>query len=67
MKIQARQLKIPQSVRKRDNKVKTLPKSNNELNRSENLEKEYQKIYIPNLGELLNTEIDTTELQKTRY
>ena len=72
--------KIPQSVRKRDTKVKifapkdskidnllkdfeinSLPKSINELNRSENLENEYQKIYIPNLSELLNTERDPTK------
>ena len=75
--------KIPESVRKRDNKVKTfapkdskidnllkdfkinsLPKSIHELNRSENLENEYQKIYIPNLSELLNTERDPTKLKK---
>ena len=75
--------KIPQSVRKRDNKVRTfapkdskidslliefeinsLSKSNNELNRLENLENEYQKIYIPNLSELLNTGRDQTKLKE---
>ena len=75
--------KIPQSVRKRDNKVKTfaskdskidsllkdfeinsLPKSINELNRSKNLKNEYQKIYIPNLSELLNTERDPKKLKE---
>ena len=75
--------KIPQSVRKRDNKVRTfatkdskidsllkdfeinsLLKSNNDLNRSENLENEYQKIYIPNLSELLNIERDPTKLKE---
>ena len=75
--------KIPQSVRKRDNKVKTfaskdskidsllkdfeinsLPKSINEFNRSKNLKNEYQKIYIPNLSELLNTERDPEKLKE---
>ena len=75
--------KIPQSVRKRDNKVKTfapkdskidsllkdfeinsLLKFNNDLNRSESLENEYQKIYIPNLSELLNIERDPTKLKE---
>ena len=71
--------KIPQSVRKRDNKVKTfaskyfeigsllkdfeinsLPKFNNELNRSKNLKDEYEKIYIINL--LIDIERDSTEV-----
>ena len=66
--------KIPQSVRKRDNKARTfaledfkrdsLPEYNEKLNRLENLENEYQKIYIPNLSELLNTERDPTKLKK---
>ena len=75
--------KIPQSVRKSDNKVRTfapkdskidnllkdfeinsLPKSINDLNRSENLENEYQKIYIPNLSELLNIERDPTKIKE---
>ena len=66
--------KIPQSVRKRDDKARTfasedlkkdsLPEYNEKSNRLENLEKEYQKIYIPNLSELLNTERDATELKK---
>ena len=57
--------KIPQSVRKREDKARTfasedfkkdsLPEYNGKSNRSENLENEYQKIYIPNLSELLNT------------
>ena len=75
--------KIPQSVRKRDNKVRTFApkdskidnllkhfeinsssKSINHLNRSENLENEYQKIYIPNLSKLLNTERDMANLKE---
>ena len=66
--------KIPQSVRKRDDKARTfasedfrkdsLSEYNEKSNRLENLEKEYQKIYIPNLSELLNTERDATELKE---
>ena len=66
--------KIPQSVRKRDDKVRTfasedfkrdsLPEYNEKSNRLENLENEYQKIYIPNLSELLNIDRDTTNLKE---
>ena len=91
--------KIPQSVKKRDNKVRTfapkdskidsslkdskidsllkdlkkdsLPKYNEKLNRSKNLEREYQNITeeknILNLNKITNTEdnfIDTTPLEK---
>ena len=66
--------KIPQSVRKRDEKARTfasenfkkdsLPEYNEKSNRSENLENEYQKIYIPNLSELLNIERDPTKLKE---
>ena len=66
--------KIPQSVRKRDDKARTfaledfkrdsLPEYNEKLNRLETLENEYQKIYIPNLSELLNTERDTTNFKE---
>ena len=66
--------KIPQKVRKRYDKARTfasedfkkdsLPESNEKSNRLKNLEKEYQKIYIPNLSELLNTERDATELKQ---
>ena len=66
--------KIPQSVRKIDDKARTfasedfkrasLPEYNEKSNRLENLENEYQKIYIPNLSELLNTERDTTKLKE---
>ena len=60
--------KIPQSVRKRDDKAKTfaledfkkdnLPKYNEKSNRLENLENEYQKIYIPDLSKLLDIKKD---------
>ena len=43
-----------------DFKKDSLPKYNEKLNRSKNLENEYQKIYIPNLNELL----DPTKLKK---
>ena len=91
--------KIPQSVKKRDNKVRTfapkdskidsslkdskidsllkdlkkdsLPKYNEKLNRSKNLEREYQNITeeknIFNLNKITNIEdnfIDTTPLEK---
>ena len=66
--------KIPYSVRKRDDKARTfasedfkkdsLPEYNEKSNRSENLENEYQKIYIPNLSELLNIETDPTKLKE---
>ena len=47
-----------------DFKKDSLPKYNEELNRSKNLESEYQKIYIPNLNELLDIERDPTKLKK---
>ena len=47
-----------------DFKKDSLPKYNEKLNRSKNLENEYQKIYIPNLNELLDTEKDPTKLKK---
>ena len=47
-----------------DFKKDSLPKYNEELNRSKNLESEYQKIYIPNLNELLDIERDLTKLKK---
>ena len=60
--------KIPQSVRKRDDKAKTfaledfkkdnLRKYNEKSNRLENLENEYQKIYIPDLSKLLDIKKD---------
>ena len=43
--------------------INSLLKSN-DLNRSENLENEYQKIYMPNLSELLNIERDPTKLKE---
>ena len=43
---------------------KKIPKFNEKLNRSKNLENEYQKIYIPNLNELLDIERDPTKLKK---
>ena len=45
-----------------DFKKDSLPKDNEKLNRSKNLENEYQKIYNPNLNELLNIERDPTKL-----
>ena len=56
----------------KDFEINNLPKSNKELNRLKKLREEYQniteKINIPNLSELLNTErdrfIDTTKLEK---
>ena len=48
----------------KDFEINSLPKSINDLNRSENLENEYQKIYIPNLSELLNIERDPTKLKE---
>ena len=63
--------KIPQSVRKRDDKAKTfaledfkkdsLPKYDEKSNRLENLENEYQKIYIPDLSKLLDIKKDPTK------
>ena len=47
-----------------DFKKDSLPKYNEKLNKSKNLENEYQKIYIPNLNELLDIERDPTKLQK---
>ena len=52
----------------KDFKKDSLPKYNEELikklNRSKNLENEYQKIYIPNSNELLDVERDPTKLKK---
>ena len=45
-------------------KKDSLPEYNEKSNRSENLENEYQKIYIPNLSELLNIERDPTKLKE---
>ena len=42
----------------------SLPKYNEKLNRSKELENEYQKIYVPNLNELLDIERDPTKLKK---
>ena len=63
--------KIPQSVRKRDDKARTfaledfkkdsLPKHNEKSNRLENLENEYQKIYISDLSKLLDIKKDPTK------
>ena len=47
-----------------DLKKDSLPKYNEKLNRSKNLENEYQKIYIPNLNKLLNIEKDPTKLKE---
>ena len=47
-----------------DFKKDSLPKYNEKLNRSKNLENEYQKIHIPNLNKLLNIEKDLTKLKK---
>ena len=52
----------------KDFKKGSLPKYNekliNKLNRSKNLGNEYQKIYIPNLNELLDIERDPTKFKK---
>ena len=48
----------------KDFKKDSLQKYNEKLNRSKNLENEYQKIYIPNLTELLDIERDPTKLKK---
>ena len=52
----------------KDFKKDSLPKYNEKLikklNRSKNLENEYQKIHIPNLNELLDIERDPTKLKK---
>ena len=48
----------------KDFKKDSLPKYNAKLNRSKNLENEYQKIYIPDLTKLLDIEKDTTKLKK---
>ena len=42
----------------------SLPKYNEKLNRLKILENEYQKIYIPNLNELLDIQRDPTRLKK---
>ena len=47
-----------------DFKNDSLPKYNEKLNRSKNLENEYKKIYIPNLNELLDIERDPTKFKK---
>ena len=47
-----------------DLKKNSLPKYNEKLNRSKNLEIKYQKIYIPNLNELLDSEKDPTKFKK---
>ena len=47
-----------------DFKEDSLPKYNKKLNRSKNLENEYQKIIIPNLNKLLNIAKDPTKLKK---
>ena len=47
-----------------DFKKDSLPKYNEKLNRLKNLENEYQKIYIPNLSELLNIERELTKLKE---
>ena len=47
-----------------DFKKDSLPIYNEKLNRSKNLENEYQKIYIPNLNELPDIEKDPTKLKK---
>ena len=47
-----------------DFKKDSLPKYNEKFNKSKNLENEYQKIYIPNLNELLDIEKDPTKLKK---
>ena len=39
----------------KDFKKDSLPKYNEKLNSLKNLKNEYQKIYIPNLSELLDT------------
>ena len=48
----------------KDLKKNSLLKYNEKLNRSKNLENEYQKIYIPGLPKLLGIEKDTTKLKK---
>ena len=48
----------------KDFEINSLLKSYNGLNRLENLENEYQKIYIPNLSDLLNIERDPANLKK---
>ena len=47
-----------------DFKKDSLPKYNEKLNRSKNLENKCQKLYIPNLNELLDIETDLTKLKK---
>ena len=47
-----------------DFKKHSLPKYNKKLNRSKNLKNEYEKIYIPNLSELLNIERDPIKLKE---
>ena len=48
----------------KDFKKDSLPKYNEKLNWSKNLENEYQKIYIPDLPKLLDIEKDTAKLKK---
>ena len=45
-------------------KKDSLPKYSEKLNRSKNLKNEYEKIYIPNLSELLNIERDLIKLKE---
>ena len=47
-----------------DFKKHSLPKYNKKLNRSKKLKNEYEKIYIPNLSELLNIERDPIKLKE---
>ena len=44
--------------------MENFKKDSKKLNRSKNLENEYQKIYIPILNELLDIERDPTKLKK---
>ena len=43
-----------------DFKKDSLPRYNEKLNRSKNLENEYQKIYIPDLPKLIDIKKDPT-------
>ena len=44
---------------------KSLPKYNEKLNRLKNFKNEYQKIYIPNLSELLHTKkLDAEQIER---
>ena len=49
----------------KDFKKDSLPKYNETLNRLKNLKNEYQKIYIPNLSELLHTKkLDVKQIER---